>query len=119
MKTRSITRFFRNLVVAILIIMLPLCSVIGFQYRQWRAASTSPEIADTPLGPLVKVDAGPVHFGMAFTPVVNGSYGGYCGASAPVVNLHAIMLTSRDCYALNLSTTIGGSSFTLLIPMPE
>jgi hypothetical protein len=116
---RSLLRFVRNLAIVTMIIMVPLCSVVAFRYRQWRKVSSNPEIADTPLGPLGKFDLGPMHFGAAFTPIVRGSYGGYCGASAPIVNPHSLVLTSQDCYALNLCTTIGRNSFSLLIPMPE
>lgn len=104
-----------------MILLLAVISIgwLGVRYRQWRTTAKSPEIADTPMEPLGKLSIGALHFGAAFTARVGGSHDGYCDASSASVTPHHLVLSSGDCYALNLTATIGGHSYAVIIPMPE
>lgn len=112
----------KGVATGVLVLLVFVLSVGGFlthRYKEWRSASSSPEIADTLLEPLGKLSLGPLHMGAAFTAVVGGSYGGYCDSSSSIVTPHTLLLSSRDCYALNLSVTIGARGYSLVIPMPQ
>ena len=110
-----------GVVTGVLILLGSALLVGGFvahRYKELQTVLSDVDVNYIRLDPIGKLSLGPLHTGASFTFVVNGSYDGYCDSSGPVVTRQALLLSSQNGYALNLTVTVGARSYALLIPMP-